>query len=250
MKTLLSLSLLVLLAGTASAQRRGGAGFASGRAGAGFAAGRVGGSSGAHTGGYRGGFLSAHAGFAAGWSGYRGHGGYHGFGGYRGYGVYGGYSGVRGWGYPYYSDYGWSPAYGWGFGLGYRNGYSDWEWGDWDYPRYPAHSPNVTVVYAPPAPAPRSTTVYVERARPVVREYDEWGQEHPVSSTPSASVKPIYLIAFRDGVIRAARSWSVAGDTLRYVTEQNEQRSAPLSSIDRPTSERLNRERRVPFRLP
>jgi hypothetical protein len=60
----------------------------------------------------------------------------------------------------------------------------------------------------------------------------------------------LYLVAFRDGVIRAATAYSVEGETLRYVTDQNEQHSAPLSTVDKERSEQLNRERRVEFRLP
>jgi hypothetical protein len=51
-------------------------------------------------------------------------------------------------------------------------------------------------------------------------------------------------------VIRAATAYSVEGETLRYVTDKNEQHSAPLSTVDKERSEQLNRERRVEFRLP
>ena len=86
----------------------------------------------------------------------------------------------------------------------------------------------------------------------MLREYDEFGQERrtaPVEPAGSAAA-PLYLIAFRDRVIRAAVAYWVEGDTLHYVTGQKEQKSARLEDVDRELSLQLNRERRVPFRLP
>jgi hypothetical protein len=98
--------------------------------------------------------------------------------------------------------------------------------------------------------------VYVERATPALHEFDQYGQEvrrSPQSSAPQAgsqSSSPLYLIAFQDGVIRAAIAYSVDGDTLHYVTQQNEHKQTPLSAVDRDLSRRLNQERRVAFSLP
>ena len=105
----------------------------------------------------------------------------------------------------------------------------------------------MTVVYpqqAQTAPAP----VYVERANPVVREYDEYGQ--PVGQPAASSGSPLYLIALRDQTIRAAAAYWVDGKTLHYVTLQHEEKQASLDTIDRDLSLRLNRERRVQFSLP
>ena len=103
------------------------------------------------------------------------------------------------------------------------------------------NAPNVAVVYPPPAP---------QTARPVLREYDEYGQEvrpNTASTTPS---QPIYLIAFSDHSIRASIAYWVDGKTLHYVTPEREQKQASLDSVDRTLSLQLNRERRVPFQLP
>jgi len=137
--------------------------------------------------------------------------------------------------YPYYGlglGYSWGPSYGYP-GYGY-SGYS-----------YPAYEPasNVTVVY-PQAAAPAPVSIYVERATPVMHEYDSTGAE---IKTPSS---PVYLIAFKDQTIRAASSYRVEGSTLYYVTLDREEKRVALDTIDRSFTMQLNRERRVPFQLP
>jgi len=165
-----------------------------------------------------------------------------GFGGFnRGYGY--GY-GYRGWGYPYY---------GWGYGMSYWPGYYDY----WDYPGYGSGyypdayayntSPNVTVVY-PQTVAGDPPPAYSQSAHPMIRSYDEYGQEtHPTANGAPSS--PIYLIAMKDGVIYAASSYSVENGTLHYVTLQHEEKTVPVSSIDRTLTNQLNRERRVNLNL-
>jgi hypothetical protein len=99
--------------------------------------------------------------------------------------------------------------------------------------------------------------VYVERAAPALHEFDQYGQEvrrAPSASTPQSGsqqdASPVYLVAFQDGSIRAAVAYWVDGSTLHFVTAQHEERQAPLSSVDRELSRRLNQERRVTFSLP
>src|ERR1017187_5773460 len=186
-------------------------------AGAGLAQRRAGG--GFSSGGSRGGGIAR----GGGGGGFNGGGGFRG-GGVNGYGLGYGYS-------PWYSDYGY-------------NSYPDYS-----YPVYQS-SPNVTVVYAPPAPAPAPSTVYVERPNPATREYDQYGQQtnRPTSSADSAA--PVYLIAFRDHSIRAAAAYWAEGGTLHYVTLEHEQKQAPLNTVDRDLSGQLNRERRIAFSLP
>jgi hypothetical protein len=103
-------------------------------------------------------------------------------------------------------------------------------------------SPGVNIVYGTPAP------VYTERAKPVIHEYD-YG-EH-TQQPGGAAASPIYLIAFQnDHAIRVAASYWVDGQTLHYVTQQHEEKLAPLGSIDRALTLQLNRERGVAFPLP
>jgi len=103
------------------------------------------------------------------------------------------------------------------------------------YPPYPAYyppyaNPSVTVIYGPPPPPPSETRV-------IIREYP---QPRPIR----------YLIAFKDSVIHAADAYWVNGNTLYYITRDHQQMTAPLDSVDRPLSERLNSEQNVVFYLP
>ena len=152
-----------------------------------------------------------------------------------------GYSGFRG-GFGYRS-YGYPGFYGYS----YWPGYYDYAYSADGYYAYSYDpSPNVTVIY--PAPAQSSPgTVPAERANPVVRNYDEYGQEIKPSTGGAA---PIYLLAFTDHVIRAAEAYWVDGKTLNYITLDYQQEQAPLDTVDRDLSLRLNRERRVAFSLP
>lgn len=250
MKTLLCVSLFLLLATGAPAQRRGG-GFSGGRGSAGHSISRGGGHyGGSYSGGSRyGGGYSSGSHYSRGYAGGRIGGGY--IGGRVGSSWHSGYRGYSGWSDWGYRSYGYWP-YGWGVSLGYWPSYYGFGYGwGWDdpvyYDAYPVVSPRVTVVYPDPAPVPRSTVTVVNRVEPGVRQYDQWGQE---IGAPPPAVSHIYLIAFRDGVIRAAVSYRVDGATLHYTLEGNQERSAPLDTVDRERSLQLNRERRVPFRLP
>jgi hypothetical protein len=215
----------------------GGGGFRGGGTGGGvFRGGGTGGGvfRGGGTGGgvFRGGGGIGHSGgFRGGYGGY-----YGGYGGYYSPYLYSGFG--LGYGYwPWYANYGYDNGYGYGYG-------SD---PAYSYPVYQP-SPNVTMVYAPPAAAP--TTVYVERADPATRPRDEYGQEiQRPRSAPDAD-SSIYLIAFRDRSIFAAVAYWAEGGTLHYVTQEHEQKQAPLSSVDRDLSDKLNRERGVAFSLP
>ena len=62
--------------------------------------------------------------------------------------------------------------------------------------------------------------------------------------------EPLYLLAMKDGTIRAVLAYWVDGMTVHYVTMDHEQKQTMLSSLDRSLSERLNRERNVTFQLP
>lgn len=269
MRVLISIALCGMLAGVATAQRGGGGGGMHGGGGMGGMGGGGmhggGGMGGMGGGGFRGG-----GGFGGG--GFRG--GSFGFG--RGFGtVRGTLIGVRGFRPGFFGNgfgVGFVGGYPWGWGLGwgsgYLPGYYSYPWGPYDsgysYPAaygYPADysssygapasyggggGSNVTVVY-PPQTAP----VVVEHASPVTHEYDQYGQEiRPDGSGGGGGSSPIYLIAFKDKVIRAAAVYWVQGKTLHYVTLQREETQVPLDTIDRDLTLRLNHERHVQFELP
>lgn len=131
----------------------------------------------------------------------------------------------------------------------------------YDYPYYPAQ-PNITVIGAPyaaePAPPVVITQAYAPPppppspiVRPSIREYGPPEREpEPAGETAATAAPQIYLVAFKDGVIRPALAYWVDGGTLHYVGRDRKQYQAPLTSLDREFSLQLNRERRVPFRLP
>lgn len=234
----------VLAAGMGMAQRGGGGGGMRG-GGGGYGGGMRsggGGFGGGNMGGFRGGGFNSGGGFIGGGRfgsfGFRG--GFRnfnnrfgfGFGFGRGFGFNNGFFG----GWPFLGGIGFWPGYGFG-DSSYFPGY-DYYPPDYGYTAYQP-SPNVTVVYPPQAPP-----LSAERARPMTREYDQYGQE----VRPAGS--PLYLIAFTDHTIRAATAYRVEGNTLHYTTPEKEEKEVPLNTVDRALSTQLNRERQVPFQLP
>ena len=152
----------------------------------------------------------------------------------RGYGYGGRYSvfgrGYRSSYYPY-------STFGFGFGYaGYPYVYDN------SYYSYPyAYAPSYN--YAPAAPP-----VVVEQnfgPSPQRRTEDVYD---PYRAPENSEI--VYLIAYKDHVIRAAVAYWVEGETLDYVDREHERHSTPLTTIDRAFSEQLNRDRRVDFRLP
>lgn len=83
-------------------------------------------------------------------------------------------------------------------------------------------------------------------AHPVTHEYDQYGQE----VRRDASGPALYLLAFKDKVIRAATAYWVDGRVLHYVTFEKEQKQAPLDALDRDLTLKLNGERHVEMQLP
>jgi len=52
----------------------------------------------------------------------------------------------------------------------------------------------------------------------------------------------MYLFAFKDHTIQAASGYSVTGGTLHYTTLEHVAKQAPLNTLDRTLTLRLNRE--------
>jgi hypothetical protein len=97
--------------------------------------------------------------------------------------------------------------------------------------------------YGYPAAPPPEVAPPQQPPAPALREYRPAPQEQKYET-------PLFLIAFKDGTIRAVLAYWVDGTTVHYVSMDHEQKQAPLASVDRDLSERLNRERNVTFRLP
>jgi len=199
-------------------------------------------------GGGGGGMRGGGGGFRGGGGGFRG-GGFAG-GGFRGGGFRGGFN--RGFGFR--GRFGISPFYGFYGGYGYADPFfydsypNSYPYPyDYSYSGYGSSSPSVMIISNSPygypaAPAPEYAPP-PEPPAPVVRAYPPAAQEQKYET-------PLFLIAFKDGAIRAVVAYWVDGATLHYVSMDHEQKQAPLSSVDRDLSERFNRERNVTFRLP
>jgi hypothetical protein len=267
MRALLRITLISsLLVWCASAQRGGGHGGGGFHGGGGMGGGFRGGggmgggfrSGGAMGGGFRGGGGMG-GGFRGGWGSGFNRGGWGFFGNRWGFnrGGFGfGWGGYWPWGWGW--GWGW-PSYGWGLGLSYwpgYYGYPSYGYDDtWDYPTdYGAYPQTYTTYNAAPtvavqsysAPAYAYPSPSSETAHPVTRSYDQYGQEVRPAGTNSS---PIYLFAMKDGVIRAAASYWVQNGTLHYVTLQHEEKTVPLTSLDRTLTNQLNRERHVNLSL-
>ena len=224
----------------------GGGGFRSSGSSGGFR------SSGSSGGGFRGGSSSAGGYRTGGNNGFRGGTGT----GFRG--NVGGYYGNRYYGNRYYGGY--------GFGYGYPYAYGVYPYSYGGYPYYDpyyydayydpyAYSPSYydgsyynNGYYAPSAnyvAAPQQPPVVINQAVPAPRAV----QAAP-SNEPYYHAADFYLIAFNDHTIRAALNYRIDGDTILWTTREHEDKSAPLSSVDRRFSEQINRDRHVEFRLP
>lgn len=148
------------------------------------------------------------------------------------------YPGYYGYGYGYYDPYWYDPF--WDSDYGYPSSYPSAGYsGDYGYS---SGAPPVIInqQYMPPPPG-----------EPAIREYV--GPAPATAPPPAAQQKyaePLYLIAFRDGNIKAVAAYWVQGTVLHYVTLEHEQKQAPITSVDRDLSNRLNHERNVTFQLP
>lgn len=226
MKLLWQAGLCCLLATGVCAQHRGGGGGFHGGAG---------------RGGHGGGWVGRGPGYRSGGfhSSYRSPGFYGRFGGFRGRNFYSPYS------YPFYFG-SWWPTYSYWPDL-YDDYYSPGYGSSYGY----SQAPNVTVIY-PQQPA--TSSLVMTPSYPVYAPAPRVSQEEPPAASPLAEAgnpaSPIYLIAFQDHMIRAALAYWVRDDTLAYIDMEHKIRQVPLSKVDRSFSLQLNRERRVPFRLP
>jgi hypothetical protein len=126
----------------------------------------------------------------------------------------------------------------------------------------PQEQPNITIVMPPqqPAPAPPPVTIHQhfnEGAQPVIREYGEQGQEIKTYRAPSAADRPappedevMFLVPLKDHSVHSARAYWVQGEMLHYITHQGSHNQVSMDLVDRELAERLNRGRKVEFRLP
>ena len=206
----------------------GGGGGMRGGAGGGMRGGSGGGMRGGSFGGFRGGGFSggfhAGGGFRGGFNNQRFFRGNFGFRRFPRTFIYPGFYGGFGYSDPYfYNSY---PTYA---------SYPTAGYSDNSNPTPVIISQNYYSGYpAEPQPVPR-----VEEYRPAPQSTTEERKDE----------SSLYLIAFKDHIIRAVLAYWADGATLHYVTMDHEQKQTTVASVDRDLSERLNRERNVAFRL-
>lgn len=136
-------------------------------------------------------------------------------------------------------------------GYGYGGFYGDYYDPFYDSGYYPAADPGgPNLADAPSAPA----VTIVETAHSVIHEYtqpEDYGSPSERASHPAGqpNYPLLYLIAFRDSSIHAAMTYWVEGGSLYYLDSDHKEKQAPLASVDRDLSAKLNSERHVPFNL-
>jgi len=104
------------------------------------------------------------------------------------------------------------------------------------------------------APAPnQSAPANYGPQQPQQPQYQQ--QNSPPAQTQPQSANEgnqpqFYLIAFSDHTIQAASAYKVEGDQLYWQDRDNKEHHAPLSKIDIPFSQQINRDRNVDFQIP
>jgi hypothetical protein len=179
-------------------------------------------------GGFRGGYGS----------GFRG--GYYGGYPYWGSGLYLGFGGYPYYGYPDYG-YGYDP-YAYGYDpYAYDGGYSS------------APPPQQDYGYQQGYPPPQQGQV---QGGPPPQQQPQYQQQYPApaqtqpQSANEGNQPQFYLIAFNDHTIQAATAYKVEGDQLYWQDRDNKEHHTPLSKVDVPFSQQINRDRNVDFQIP
>jgi hypothetical protein len=156
------------------------------------------------------------------------------------------------------------PVY-YGYGGNYGNGYDAYtaEQGGGAGVN-PQQQPNVTVVMPPQQPVTPiiinvgpgggQYTTTTERQQGVYGPGYEPAYQ-PTSQSAVPEPEPTdepqrFLIAFKDHTIYSAVAYWVDGDTLHYFTSGNTHNQVSVSLVDRPLTERLNKESGAAFKIP
>ncbi len=148
------------------------------------------------------------------------------------------YFGLGGWGYPYgyaygYPYYGGYPYYPYAYSP-YSYSYDPYAYGGSYSGSYP---PPQNYAYPDPPPQQQSRT-----------------QAPPPSgnntSNNTGNNNGYYLIAFKDHTIQAATAYKVDGDQFHWITREGQELQVPLSNVDIPFSQQINRDRNVALPIP
>jgi hypothetical protein len=151
---------------------------------------------------------------------------------------------------------GYGPGYGYGdYGSGYGAGYGA---------PMPQQAPPPTIIINNNSYVPDTGNLQVREytagslpapGAPGMREYQApQGVNYPDPNAPPPEAKvtdrpTVYLIALKDGSVYSAVAYWVEEGTLHYITTQHSQNRASLDLVDLRTTQQLNDERKVDFRL-
>lgn len=107
---------------------------------------------------------------------------------------------------------------------------------------------NVVIVQAPVSPPePIVQQPPAEPAKPEVHEYN-WPTTSESEMREAES--PSFSVALKDGSVYSAKAIWIQNGMLYFLTPEGECRSVSVSSVDRSLTEKLNKERKLRFRLP
>ena len=119
--------------------------------------------------------------------------------------------------------------------------------GGYDY-GYPPE-PNVIVIQQP-APQVIVQQVPREVVRPEIHDYKE-PPPAVAAAPPGANTEgATFMIALNDGSRKSANAVWVQNGALHYVDTEDRHHQVPLQSVDRQSTRKLNRERKLDFWLP
>jgi hypothetical protein len=119
------------------------------------------------------------------------------------------------------------PVFGEGYGTGYAGG-----------PSIIVLQPIQMAFPQPPRP---------EIARPALHEYKETAD---AASATSGGAQPMFTLAMRDGSMRPAILVWVQEGVVHYIDQSGKTSHIPLDTLDRDTTQRLNREKNLELHLP
>jgi len=150
-----------------------------------------------------------------------------------------------------YLGFGGYPYYGYGYGYPYYYGYDPYAYGVDPYGYDGAYSA---------APPPQQNYGYDQGQQnypqqgypPQQQQQPQYGpppQTQPQSANQGAAGQ-FYLIAFSDHTIQAASAYKVEGDQIYWQDRDNREHHVPLSQVDVPFSQQINRDRNVDFQIP
>jgi len=141
-----------------------------------------------------------------------------------------------------YLGFGGYPYYGYGYSYPYYYGYNPYAYGYDPYGYDGAYST---------APPPQQNYGYDQGQQNYPQQQQpQYGPPPQPQSANQGAAGQFYLIAFSDHTIQAASAYKVEGDQLYWQDRDNQEHHVPLSQIDVPFSQQINRDRNVDFQIP